>query len=88
MNELSEFISNRELAIIIWGGIFLIWAYSKKSIRKSIIPFFKSLSQRTILLVIILMFVYVSLIVFSLYLFQLWEVTDLFDTVIWFLGGN
>ena len=58
-------MSNREIAILIWLGTFLVFALSKKDIRRSLTQFLSILVKPRLLAV------FVSIIVFSLIIYYL-----------------
>jgi hypothetical protein len=82
--------NDREKAIIIWFCILLIWVLSKKSVRDNIkepvVTILKILFSAKIGIPLLLMGVYASLIVFLAYRFNLWDVSLLKDTLLWFFG--
>jgi hypothetical protein len=89
MNELQVFFqqfNTREIAIIFWLGVFVLWALSQKNIRKSSFGVLKSLFQIKILSVIIAAILYTGLLAFILAKVGIWEWTLLKDTIYWFFG--
>jgi hypothetical protein len=89
VNVLNVF-NDREKAIIIWFCILLIWVLSQKSVRDSIkepiVTILKILFSAKIGIPLLLMGVYASLIVFLAYRINLWDVSLLKDTLLWFFG--
>lgn len=82
VNWISCF-NNRELAIIIWAGIFLIWAICHKNIRQSAVGVLKGIwDLRRILLTMIL---YVVSCVWILYALNLFSLKLLKDLLFWFI---
>jgi hypothetical protein len=86
MAFLNEILDNREIAIIIWLGILFIWAIFQKSVRKAFVAVFKSLTQKAIFISMVLMLFYIGALIYCLYRINLWDISNLSDTVIWFLG--
>ena len=81
VNWISCF-NNRELAIIIWVGAFLIWAICHKNIRQSTVDVLKGIwDLRRILLTMIL---YVVSCVGILYALNLFSLKLLKDLLFWF----
>jgi hypothetical protein len=77
--------NTREIAVILWLGIFVLWALSQKSIRKSLLVVLKSLFQIKIFSVIIAAILYTGILVFILAQVGIWEWSLLKDTIYWFL---
>ena len=77
--------NTREIAVILWLGIFVLWALSQKSIRKSLLDVLKSLFQIKIFSVIIAAILYTGILVFILAQVGIWEWSLLKDTIYWFL---
>ncbi len=89
MNEANYYIelfNTREQATIVWLLIFLVWAFSQKNIRSSILGVVRALFQRKILAVIIAMLLYTSLSVFIFSKVGIWETTLIKDTGFWLVG--
>ncbi|GHO84359.1 hypothetical protein [Dictyobacter formicarum] len=83
--------NNREKAIIIWFCILLVWSLSHKSVRGSIkgpvVTIVKILFSLKIGIPLLLMGGYVILIVFLFSRLNLWDVSLLKDTLLWFFGS-
>ncbi|MDP2691919.1 MAG: hypothetical protein Q8O95_05990 [bacterium] len=89
MDKLITFFQQfnaREIAIICWLFIFILWAFSQKNIRNSLFGILKSLFQIKILSVIIAAIIYTGLIVLLLAKIGIWEWILLKDTIYWFLA--
>ena len=86
MNIQNQIIDNREISILIWLGVFLIWSISKKEIRKSFISLIKWFFQKSIITLTLILVIYVSVFIYFFYYFNYWDFTNLSDTVIWFFG--
>lgn len=78
--------NTREIAIICWIFVLILWAFSQKNIRKSVFGVLKSLFQIKILSVIIAAIIYTGLIVLLLAKIGIWEWTLLKDTIYWFIA--
>lgn len=86
MESLNNIFDNREIAIIIWLGILFILALFQKDIRQSLVEVFKAFSQRVVFVSSILMLVYVGSMIYFLHRLNLWDISNLSDTIIWFFG--
>ena len=78
-------LNNREIAIIIWISIFLIWTLLKPSIRKSFIELLKAFFLKKIIISTILMFLYISFMVGLTYQMGFWKPSQIKNTIIWTL---
>lgn len=86
MEFLEHIFNNREASIIIWGGVFIAWAFFHKSFRESIKALLKSFLVVKIVIPTILMFVYAVGMVFIFRKVGLWDISMLKDTVYWSIG--
>lgn len=86
--------NNREIALIIWILIFLIWMLFKKNfwivfkkdLRVSLFNFLKILTSKKIIILIFSMLLYVFLIIFMLHKIGFWNVSMIKDTIFWTFG--
>lgn len=78
--------NTREIAIICWLFVLILWAFSQKNIRNSLFGVLKSLFQRKILSVIIVAIIYTGLTVLLLAKIGIWEWILLKDTIYWFIA--
>jgi hypothetical protein len=85
MGFLTDTFNNRELATIIWAGGFFAWALSKAAIRSSVKDLTKAFLSITVPLLLMLVYVFGLIYVFRS--FGLWKVSNLKDTILWFVGG-
>ena len=89
MKEFFESIhksfDNREIAVIIWIIIGLIFVLSKTSFRKSLFDFLKILFNLKIISIIIFAWAYSLIIIYILYSFQYWDYSMTKDSIFWFL---
>ena len=89
MYKLTDFLqqfNTREIAIILWLFVLIIWILFQKNIRKSLFGVLKSLFQIKILSVIIAAIVYTGLAVLVLAKIGIWDWSLLKDTIYWFLA--
>ena len=75
--------TNREIAIIIWVNIFLIYCLSKKNVRKSVLNVIKSLFNKKLIILYIFIYTYITLFIYFLFKINFWNVSLLKDTIIW-----
>lgn len=80
---MREMFSNREISIIIWLTIFLLFAFTKKGILKSFGHLVSTFFQQKIIDTVLLMIIYVELLVLELALIEFWELPLLKDTILW-----
>jgi hypothetical protein len=78
--------NTREIAIICWLFVLLLWAFSQKNIRNSLFGVLKSLFQIKILSVIIVAIIYTGLTISLLAKIGIWEWILLKDTIYWFIA--
>jgi uncharacterized membrane protein YidH (DUF202 family) len=88
MNFIQSNFNNRELAIIIWMTVIILWLCTKKDVVKSFGRVIKTFFATKIFLSVLGMAVYVLLAVFFLYKLRFWDMSLLKDTLVWFLGGG
>lgn len=80
-----DIFTNREIATIIWVTLFIIRFSFEKQIRTSILNIIKSALKIKILLYFFSYLCYISLIIYSFYYFELWDITYLKENIIWFI---
>lgn len=80
-----DIFTNREIATIIWVTLFIIRFSFEKQIRTSILTTIKSALKIKILLYFFSYFCYISLIIYSFYYLELWDITYLKENIIWFI---
>jgi hypothetical protein len=86
MKLLNYILDNREIAILVWLGIFFAWVVSQKGMRKSLFAVFKSFTQKAIFISLFLMMLYIGAMVYVLYRVNFWDISILSDTLIWIFG--
>ena len=79
-------LDNREIALFIWGGVFVAWALSVRTVRESLGPVFRSVATPAIGLPLVLMLGYVSGTVLILQRLGWWQPSDVKATVLWLIG--
>lgn len=80
-----DIFTNREIATIIWIALFITIFLFKKQIRIQILNVIKSTLKIETFLYFFLYLCYFSLIVYSFYHLEWWDVNNLKDTIIWFI---
>jgi hypothetical protein len=78
-------LNNREWAILIWLGIFLAWALSRKDVRSSFSDLLRTSSNPKILVPLGGMSGYVALEVWLGHKASLWRSELAKDTIVWFI---
>lgn len=86
LDYLHRTFNNREIALISYLLIFIIWILTQKKIRKSITDVIKALMAWKILASIFILMLYVSLIAYGLSKIGLWDKTLIKDTIYWTFG--
>jgi len=86
MGFATDIFNSRELATILWGVLFLGWAFSKSGVRESFKQLVKAFLSIKILVPILLMILYVSLATWCFYKFNIWRISDLKNTILWTFG--
>lgn len=81
--KLSEIFNSREIAIIIWLILFILYYLSKHDIRKSIFDLLKSLFHYKIIISLVNMIFYISIIIVLLSKFGFWSMMFLKDSILW-----
>ena len=82
---MTELFNNREIAIALWTTVFFGWAFSRKEVRRSIFQLVKSFFSPKIIIPFTLLFTYSFLVVLLLREIHLWSLSNLKETIYWFL---
>ncbi len=83
---LNNAFNNREIASLIWIGVFILWMVANKNRRSVLAGFHKIIRMlfgRPILTSLLVMISYVSLCVYFLSYIGFWGLTNLKTTLIW-----
>jgi hypothetical protein len=83
---LFDFLSTRELAVLIWVAVVIIIMTLTPSLRKPFGGVIRALFVRQILLAIFFLITYVAGLITILKYFSFWDVSLLKDTIFWFFG--
>jgi hypothetical protein len=86
MHSVTSTFNNRELALAVWGLVFVVWAARNSGVRAATGTLLRALFQWKVLLVFAAMGAYVLSCVLLLRSLGVWDVSALKDTIYWFLG--
>lgn len=86
LDYLNRTFNNREIALISYLIIFIIWTLTQKNIRQSIVSVIKAFMAWKILISIFVLLLYIALIAYGLFKIGLWDKTMIKDTVYWTFG--
>jgi len=76
-------LSTREIALLIWGAIFLIWALTVPGVRSSLLGLFRSAFHWKLVTPIAVVILYLMAVVWGLHLIHFWTPELLKDTIVW-----
>lgn len=85
MNNVFNIFSTREIALIIWLFIFLIFVSRTKEVRGSIVEVIKAFFNRKLFLAFSTLLVHVLFVISLLFYLGFWDISLLKDTIIWLL---
>lgn len=85
MNNLFNIFSTREVALIIWFLVFLIFVSRTKDVRHSIVGVIKAFFDRKLIVAFSTLLLYILFIIFILSYIGFWDISLLKDTVLWLL---
>jgi hypothetical protein len=83
---LLNLLNNRQIALVIWLGIFILWILWRQDMRSSIRAVASTLFEPIVLLIFLLIAIYTSLWLRFFQQVQLWNITFIADTMLWFFG--
>lgn len=86
LDYLNKTFNNREIALISYLLIFIIWALAQKKIRKSFMSVIKAIMAWKILASIFALIIYVAIVVYGLFKIGLWEKSLIKDSIYWTFG--
>lgn len=86
LDYLNKTFNNREIALISYLIIFIIWTLTQKNIRQSIVSVIKAFMAWKILVSIFVLLLYIALIALGLFKIGLWDKSMIKDTVYWTFG--
>lgn len=79
-------LSNREIAIFIWIGLFLIWGLTQRKIRDSFSSVLKAFFAWKLTLSYLVMFLYIAIILILLHSLGIWKFSHIVNTILWIVG--
>ena len=77
--------SNREIAIIIWINLFLLYCLIKTDIRKPLKNLIKAAFNKKLILLYIIIYSYIAILIYILYKIKYWNIYFIKDTLIWLI---
>lgn len=80
-----ELFTNRELAIIIWTTLFILWGLTKKGIRNASLNVLKCALNSKLLFYFFTYLAYISIFTFLFYYIEIWNLEFLKESILWFL---
>ena len=83
MGKLQEIFSNREISLLIWLGIFIIFVLTQKSMRNSLADVVKLLFGKYFLVIYLTLGIYLFGIFSLLKAIGLWTFADIKDSIFW-----
>lgn len=86
LDYLHKTFNNREIALISYLTIFILWTLTQTKIRKSILGVIKALFVKQIFVSILCLLLYIIVIVYGLSLLDLWNSILIKDTIYWTFG--
>jgi hypothetical protein len=86
VNAVTNQLTNRDIALLVWLAVFIIFILVKRDIRNSVKPLLRMLFLSKITLVLLVMLAYVSLVILAGYTLGAWQPWMLKDSLYWFLG--
>lgn len=79
-------LNNRELAIAIWFGVFVIWAYSNEKVREAFKSLTKAVTTKLIIIPFVFLIAHTFVSVWLLSIVNLWNSNQVKTTLIWFFS--
>ena len=80
-------LNNRELAALIWIGVAVLWAFSKKSVRESFFGVVRAFFKSQILIPLVAMLAWVGIELLIGVRLALWNLSLAKATILWTLGS-
>jgi len=85
---MSDVLSNRELAIIFWTVVLIVFAATKKDVRKSFLQLLKQFFNPKIIVPLLLSSTPVLLTLYIMERLNLWDSSSLKEIIIWAVGAG
>src|ERR1700722_15688564 len=87
MYEFFKDFSTREIALLIWIGIFILFFLINRDLRRLLAGFFRALLAPKILVLYLFFITYITTIILVLLIFNIWHPIYLKETIFWFFGN-
>ncbi len=85
---MNQIFNTREISILLWLLIFLLYVSREKSVRNSSLILIKAFFNEKVIDIILLMIIYIGLIILSLTLIGFWDMFLLKGSIIWLAFGG
>lgn len=82
---MTELFNDREIAIAFWTTVFFGWAFTRKEVRHSLFQLAKTFISLKIIIPFTLLFTYSFLVVLLLREIRIWSLSNLKETIYWFI---
>ncbi|WP_430971803.1 hypothetical protein [Sunxiuqinia rutila] len=86
LDFLNKTFNNREIALIFYLFLFILWNLTQKKIRESIFCVIGALFVKQIFISILCLLIYITIVVCGLSLLGLWNSSLIKDTIYWSFG--
>lgn len=88
MKSIINSINNRELAFLIWLFLIALIGMSKAFVRKSVTNLFLIVFWSRLTIYFVAVAVYTAVMIYFLWLLDLWDISQLKNTILWFLTAG
>lgn len=78
-----EFLNNREVSILVWASVFIIWCLTQPDLRSSLLHLVKCFFVKPIIVAVLMMGLYITTLVWLMYQGGIWDTTQLKTTLLW-----
>ncbi len=77
--------TNRELAIMVWVNVFILYCLLKPDVRQSFKNVIKAIFNKKLVMLYIIIYTYMVFCIYILYKVRFWNINLLKDTLIWLI---
>jgi hypothetical protein len=88
MLSMNTVLNNRELVIIFWSVVIIVFAATKKDVRKSFLLVLKQFFNPKIIVPLLISTTPVLLILYVMERLALWDNSSLKETIVWAIGAG
>jgi hypothetical protein len=81
-------VNDREIAVVVWLGLFLLWAVSLPKVRRELPGLLEASLKAQILISVLALALYVTAVVYLGSLADLWKPALVSDTIFWFVASG